>query len=105
MEASPPCVIDEPILPHDTGIRSPWSLGHCSRQLSKTCADVNMLYWQAEYVFILKHYFSSESFCAVHEAFSVAYPDNGVPNKKTIHPLETTFQDAGSVCLWQMLIE
>jgi hypothetical protein len=49
-------------------------------------------------VFILEHYFTSKSFAAVHEAFSNAYPDKGVPNKTTVHRLVTKFRDTGSVC-------
>jgi hypothetical protein len=41
-----------------------------------------MLYLRAERVFILEHYFASKSFAAVREAFSNAYPDKDVPNKK-----------------------
>jgi hypothetical protein len=40
-------------------------------------------------VFILEHYFASESFTAVREAFHNAYPDREVQNKKTIHRLVT----------------
>jgi hypothetical protein len=51
-----------------------------------------MVYSRAEYVFILEHYFASESFAAVRETFSNAYPDKEVPNK-TAHRLVTTFRD------------
>jgi hypothetical protein len=57
------------------------------------------------HVFILDHCFASKSFAAAREAFSNAYPDKEVPNKKTIHQLVTKFRDTGSVCLWQVLIE
>jgi hypothetical protein len=50
-------------------------------QLRKSCAEANMVYSQAERVFILEHYFASNSFVAVREAFSNAYPDKEVPNK------------------------
>jgi hypothetical protein len=36
---------------------------------------------QAELVFIVKHYFASESFAAVREAFSNVYPDKEVQNR------------------------
>jgi hypothetical protein len=32
------------------------------------------------------------------------YPDKEVPNKTTVHQV-VTFQDTGSVCLWQVLTE
>jgi hypothetical protein len=64
--------------------RSPWLLGRFSRQLRKSCAGANMVYSQAELVFILEHYFALKSFAAVREAFSNVYPDKEVP-KKTIH--------------------
>jgi hypothetical protein len=56
-------------------------------------------------VFILEHYFTLKWFAAVHEAFSSVYPGKEVLNKKTVHRLVTTFQDTGSICLWQVLIE
>jgi hypothetical protein len=64
--------------------RSPLLLGHCSRQLHKSCTGADMVYSRAECVFILEHYFTSQSFAAVYEAFSNAYADKEVPNKTTI---------------------
>jgi hypothetical protein len=43
-------------------------------------------------MFILEHYFASKSFVAVREAFSNAYPDKEVPNKRTMHRLVTEFR-------------
>jgi hypothetical protein len=57
-----------------------------------------MVYSRAERVLILEHYFASQSFSAVREAFSNAYPDKEVPNK-TIRRLVTKFWDTGSVYL------
>jgi hypothetical protein len=45
-------------------------LGSC--QLPKGCAGANIAYSWAEHVLILKHYFASKSFTAVHEGFSNA---------------------------------
>jgi hypothetical protein len=78
--------------------RSPLLLRRCLRQLRKRCAGENMVYSQAERVFILEHYFASKSFAAVPEAFSNVYPDKEVPNKTTIHKL-VTFRGTGSVYL------
>jgi hypothetical protein len=50
-------------------------------------------------MFILKHYFASKSFAAVHEALLNEYPDKEALNKTTIHQLVTKYQDTGSVCL------
>jgi hypothetical protein len=50
-------------------------------------------------VFIREHYFESELFAAVHEAFSNVHPDKEVLNKTTILRLVTTFWDTRSVCL------
>jgi hypothetical protein len=80
--------------------RSTWLLGRCSRQLRKSCAGANMAYSQAERVFILEHYFASKSSAAVREAFRNAYP-----HKKIVYWLAKKFNYAGSVCLWQVLIE
>jgi hypothetical protein len=44
-----------------------------------------MVYSRAEHVFILKHYFASKSFAAVHEALINAYPGKVIPNEVTIH--------------------
>jgi hypothetical protein len=63
----------------------------------RSCADVNVVYLHAEYVFNLDHFFASKSF-AVHEEFSNAYPDSKVLNN-TIHRLVTEFRYTGSVCL------
>jgi hypothetical protein len=76
--------------------RSPWLLRRCSRQLSKNCADANMVYSRAEHLFILEHYFATKSCVAVREAFSNECPEKEVPNKTTIHRLVTTFRDTGS---------
>jgi hypothetical protein len=46
-----------------------------------------MVHSRTERVFILEHYFSSKSFAAVREAFSDAYPDKKLPNKRTVHRL------------------
>jgi hypothetical protein len=64
-----------------------------------------MVYSRAECVFILEHYFISESYAAVHGAFSGVYPDKDILNKTTIHGLVTTFWDTRHVCLSQELIE
>jgi hypothetical protein len=56
------------------------------------------MYFLAERVFILDHYFESKLFAAVREAFSNAYPDMEVPSKTTVHRLVTKFWDTGSVC-------
>jgi hypothetical protein len=78
--------------------RSSLLLGRCLRQLRKSCAGADVVYSQAERVFILEHYFTSKSSAAVREAFSNAYPDKEVPNKITIHRLVTKFRNTGSVC-------
>jgi hypothetical protein len=85
--------------------RSPLLLGRCSLQLCKSCAGANMVCSLAERVFILEHYFVPKSFAAVREAFSNAYPDKEVPKQTAVHWVVTKFRDAGSVCLWQVLIE
>jgi hypothetical protein len=63
---------------------------------------VNMVYSQAERVFILEHCFISKSFAAVCKAFSSVCSDKEVP---TICQLATKFRETGSVCLssrrWQ----
>jgi hypothetical protein len=56
--------------------------------MHKRCAGTNMVYSIAEHVFILKHYFTSKSSAAVHEAFGNVHPDEEVLNK-TIHQLVT----------------
>jgi hypothetical protein len=38
-----------------------------------------------------------KSLSAVHEVYGIAYSDKEVPNKTTIHKLETIFRDRGSV--------
>jgi hypothetical protein len=43
-----------------------------------------MLHSRAERVFILEHYFASKSSVAIREAFSNAYPDKEVSNKKAV---------------------
>jgi hypothetical protein len=52
---------------------------------------------QVEYVLVLKHYFASELFAAVHEALSIVCPNKEVANK-------TTGQDTGSVCNTKCLV-
>jgi hypothetical protein len=98
-------VTDSPNLPCDTESRSPWLLGCCSCHLRKSCAGADMVHLRAECVFIFKHYFVSELFAAVREAFSFVYPDKAVPNKTTVHWLVTKFRDTGSICLWKVLIK
>jgi hypothetical protein len=71
-------------------------LGRCSQQLRKSCAGVNMVYSQAERVFILENYFASKSFAAAREVFNNVYPDKEAPNKTTIHRLVTK--------CWRMLV-
>jgi hypothetical protein len=58
---------------------------------------MNMVYSRTEHVFILKHYIVSKLFAAVHEAFSIAFPDKQVPNKTTVHQLVTEFWYTRSV--------
>jgi hypothetical protein len=57
-----PCVIDSLNLPHDTWVKVTWLLGHCSRQMHKSCAEASTMYSWAECVFNLKHYFASKLF-------------------------------------------
>jgi hypothetical protein len=95
---STPHVIDFLNTPVTLESRSPWFLGRCSRQLRKICAGANVMYSQAERVFIFEHYFASKSFTAVREAFSNAYSDKEVPNK-TMNQLVTKFWDTGRVCV------
>jgi hypothetical protein len=90
-----PHVIDSPVFPVTLKSRSPWLLGHCSCQLHKSCAGMNIVYSQAGCVFILCNIFASKQFAAVREAFSSVYPDNEVPNKTTCKKI----QDTGNVCL------
>jgi hypothetical protein len=49
-------------------------------------------------MFIFEYYLPSESFSALREAFSNAYPDNEAPNKITINRLAIKFRDTGTVC-------
>jgi hypothetical protein len=65
-------------------------------QLRESCAGANMVCSRAERVFVLEHYFASKSCAAVREAFSNAYPDKEVPNKRAVQ-LVTTFLDTGNV--------
>jgi hypothetical protein len=44
-----------------------------------------MVHSRAECVFIPEHYFESELFAAVHEAFSSVFPDKEVLNKTAGH--------------------
>jgi hypothetical protein len=97
-----PCVIDYLPVTHES--RSPWFLGHCSRQMRKSNAGANMVCSWAERVFVLEHCFASKLFAAVREAFRNAYHDKEVPNKATIHRLVTKFRDTGSVRLWHVLL-
>jgi hypothetical protein len=48
---------------------------------------------------MLKHYFTSESFAAVREAFSNAYPYKEVPNGTTVHRLVTKFRATENIWL------
>jgi hypothetical protein len=41
-----------------------------------------MMYSQAEYVFILQHYFALKSFAVFREAFNSVYSDKEVPIKQ-----------------------
>jgi hypothetical protein len=47
-------------------------LGRCSRQLRSSCEGANVVYLQAEGVYIRKHYFALKLTAAVREAFSNA---------------------------------
>jgi hypothetical protein len=78
--------------------RSPWLLGCCWCQLCKSCAGANTLCSWAECVLVFEHYFVLKSFDDVCEAFSSVYPDKEVSNKKSVHPLVTTFWYTWSVC-------
>lgn len=60
--------------------RSPLLLDHSSRQFHKSYAAANMAYLQ-ERVLILRHYFTSKFFAAVHKTFRSAYTEKQVPNK------------------------
>jgi hypothetical protein len=48
---------------------------------SQNCVSAKVLYSRAERLFILEHYFLSQSFAAVSEAFNKAYPDKEVQNR------------------------
>jgi hypothetical protein len=96
-EAGPPHVIGSPNLPHDSQVKVTLA-ARPSRELCTSCVGAKMVCSWAECVFILEHYFATESFGTVHEAFSNMYPDKKVPNKTTIHRLVTKSWDAGSVC-------
>jgi hypothetical protein len=85
--------------------RSSSSLGRCSSQLRESYVGANIEYLREERVFILEHYFASESVAAIREAFTKAYPGKEVRNKTAIQRQVKTFRDTGSVCLWQMLFE
>jgi hypothetical protein len=52
------------------------------------------VYSRAVRVFIVQHYFSSQSFAAVREAFSNAYPDREVSllDETALHRLVTRFR-------------
>lgn len=52
-----------------------------------------IVYLGAECVFILRHYFTSKLFVAVHEAISSADPDKEVLSRMTVHCLVTKFLD------------
>jgi hypothetical protein len=77
MKSQAGLVIKCPNLPVAVESRSPLLLGHSSRLL---CSG-NMIYSQAERVFILHHYFALKSHAAVHEAFSSAQHDKEVWSK------------------------
>jgi hypothetical protein len=62
--------------------RSPLLLGHCSWQLCKSRAVAKMVNSRAKCMFILKHCFVPKLLAADHEAFSFAYPNKEVPNKR-----------------------
>jgi hypothetical protein len=49
-------------------------------------------------MFILEHHFVSKSFASAREEFSIAYPDNDVPNKTIVYRLITKFWDTRSIC-------
>jgi hypothetical protein len=67
-------------------------LGRWSRQLRRSCAGANMVYSQAEFVFILENYFTLKLFAAVHKSCGKAYPDKKVPHKKQYTDWSQTFR-------------
>jgi hypothetical protein len=85
--------------------RSPWLLGHCSRLLHKLCRCEHGVFGSRTCGYSQTLIFASKSSATVCEAFSNACPDREVLNKTAVHQMVTTFQDTGSVCLWQVLIQ
>jgi hypothetical protein len=79
--------------------RSLWLLGRCLLQLRKSCAGGNMIYWQAERVFVCEHYFTPKYFASLREGFVCEeFPDKEVPNKSiqelvTLRDTESVFSD------------
>lgn len=72
-------------------------LGYLAITRATNCVVANMVCSWAEYVFILKNYFTSELFATVHEAFSNIYPD-----KYKIRQYTVWKQISGhKKCLWQ----
>jgi hypothetical protein len=84
-------VIDSPNLPSDTGVKTIL----VSRPLLTPLAQK---LWKLEHVFILEYYFASKPFSALCEAIINAYPDKNVPDKTTVHWLETKFRVTWSFC-------
>jgi hypothetical protein len=68
-------------------------LGCCCHKLGKNSTGASGVYPRAEHAFVLDHYFTSELFAAVHEAFSNVFPHKEVLNI-TIHQLVTKFWSA-----------
>jgi hypothetical protein len=72
-----------PISPVTLEARQPLLLGRCSHQPRKSCSDANMVYSQAERMFVLEYYFAKKSLAAVREVFCNAYPNKKVRSKIT----------------------
>jgi hypothetical protein len=49
-------------------------------------------------IFVVKHYFRKESYALCQEAFQEAFPNDTLPNRKTICRIITKFEETGSVC-------
>lgn len=100
-----PHVILSPNLFHDTWIMVILAASPLLMPVMQNWEGVNMVHSQVQYTFLLKHYFTSKLYAAIHEAFkafSKAFPDKQ-QNKTTIYWLVTISQHRK--CLWQVLIK
>jgi hypothetical protein len=55
-----------------------------------------MVFSQDQRVFIVEHYFSTQSYAECHNVFRNSFPDYVVPNKSTVQCLVKRFPETGS---------